>query len=84
MVRGPSSRVPTAQDLGIKGDRAKAWKVLGDQYGRWWVRASNGEAFARLGDNPYGGPFQTGQYSYNWRQITESIDNYLAGKRPFA
>lgn len=82
MARGPSSKAPTATDLGLRGERAKAWTALGKQYGRWWVRASNGEAFARLGDNPYGGKFQPDpQGSPNWRHISDSIDNFIAGKR---
>lgn len=80
MARGPESARPTSRDLGLRGARARAFTALKNQYGAWWVRASNGEAYARLADNPYGGKFQTGEYSFNWRHISDSIDNKIKGK----
>lgn len=58
MAAGPTTKTPTAQCIGYKGEQAKVFTAMKKKYGAWWVRASNGEAYATFGPNPYStGPF---------------------------
>jgi hypothetical protein len=53
MGAGPKYRQPNARYLGYRGEQARAWTWMKQKYGAYWIRASNGEAFAQFGPNPY-------------------------------
>jgi len=53
MGAGPRCQVPNARYLGYRGERARVWTWMKQTYGAYWVRASNGDAFAAFGPNPY-------------------------------